>query len=111
MTTLGRGAAGEVVLCGMRRSVTGNDNDHAPNAGVRAPLQAWSLNIQLQLDGNSLTWLAYPGLFAGGGLDVMTDALLRALPAPPQHGHALDFGCGSGVIAAALVRRMPSLRV
>eukprot|EP00747_Dinoflagellata_sp_TGD_P075910 gnl/TRDRNA2_/TRDRNA2_158931_c4_seq1.p1 gnl/TRDRNA2_/TRDRNA2_158931_c4~~gnl/TRDRNA2_/TRDRNA2_158931_c4_seq1.p1 ORF type:complete len:326 (-),score=48.12 gnl/TRDRNA2_/TRDRNA2_158931_c4_seq1:79-936(-) len=41
----------------------------------------------------------------------MTDALLHALPAPPPHCRALDFACGSGVIAAALARRAPTLRL
>ena len=50
-------------------------------------------------------WVTYPGLFAGGGLDVMTAALLRALPTPPVKGAILDACCGSGVIAAALRAR------
>ena len=49
--------------------------------------------------------MTYPGLFAGGGLDVMTAALLRALPTPPVKGAMLDACCGSGVIAAALHAR------
>ena len=49
----------------------------------------------------------YPGLFAAGGLDVMTAALLRALPPPPRGANVLDFCCGSGAIAAALGAREP----
>ena len=41
----------------------------------------------------------------------MTDTLLRALPLPPPCGRVLDFGCGSGVISAALARGTPSLRL
>jgi 16S rRNA (guanine1207-N2)-methyltransferase len=46
-----------------------------------------------------------PGLFAGGQLDVMTAFLLRRLPVPPAGTRLLDFACGSGSIAAALVAR------
>lgn len=51
----------------------------------------------------SLNWSTYPGLFAGGGVDVMTTALLNALPTPPTKGRILDACCGSGTIAAALL--------
>lgn len=49
-----------------------------------------------------LPWETYPGLFAGGGLDVMTTALLSTLPTPPAGARVLDACCGSGTIAAAL---------
>eukprot|EP00747_Dinoflagellata_sp_TGD_P199023 gnl/TRDRNA2_/TRDRNA2_72167_c0_seq2.p1 gnl/TRDRNA2_/TRDRNA2_72167_c0~~gnl/TRDRNA2_/TRDRNA2_72167_c0_seq2.p1 ORF type:complete len:105 (-),score=16.30 gnl/TRDRNA2_/TRDRNA2_72167_c0_seq2:1-282(-) len=41
----------------------------------------------------------------------MTAALLRTLPDPPPHGRVLDFACGSGIIAAALIRRKPSIHL
>ena len=56
-------------------------------------------------------WLSYPGLFARGGLDVMTERLLGALPPSAKHARVLDFACGSGVIGAALLAREPSLRL
>ena len=61
-------------------------------------------------------WLVAPGLFAGGGVDVMTAYLLATLaaatPAPFADGaRVLDFCCGSGVIAATLLARAPRLRV
>jgi len=56
-----------------------------------------------------MPWLPYPGCFAGGCLNVITEALLHALPAPPSHSRVLDFGCGTGVIATALERRTQSL--
>jgi len=64
--------------------------------------------------GERLPWVTYPGLFASGGLDVMTAALLEALPdLPPTRGldcrersfRVLDACCGSGAIAAALRHR------
>ena len=63
-------------------------------------------------------WSVYPGLFAGGGLDVMTAALLRAMPdrfpVPEKKSESetpfavLDYCAGSGVLAAAVRRRVPS---
>jgi len=65
-----------------------------------------------------LAWRTYPGLFARGGLDVMTAALLNALPPPPakddsnsKRPRLLDFACGSGTIGAALLRASPSAEV
>ena len=56
-------------------------------------------------------WTTLPGLFAGGGVDVMTSMLLGALPPPPKKAKVLDFCCGSGVIGAVLRARQPSLRL
>ena len=65
-------------------------------AGGRGSLAAWRTEGRLQLPTaaavasssaqHSVPWVTYPGLFAGGGLDVMTSALLRALPSPPAEG-------------------------
>lgn len=88
-------------------------------------LAAFEKRSELSLPGAAapVDWRAYPGLFSGGGLDVMTKALLQALlPAIcPRNGHGsagvrsrgriLDFCCGSGVIGAALAHAMPELRI
>lgn len=53
----------------------------------------------------SLPWTSYPGLFAGGGLDVMTSLLLRRLlPTLDRKAKlkALDYCSGNGVVAAAI---------
>ena len=50
--------------------------------------------------GQGQPWRTYPGLFAGGGLDVMTTALLRALPAPPVGGAVLDAAVADSVASA-----------
>jgi 16S rRNA (guanine1207-N2)-methyltransferase len=60
-------------------------------------------------------WRTYPGLFARGGLDVMTAALLASLPLPParsgrrgrKRARLLDFACGSGAVGASLQQRAP----
>jgi 16S rRNA G1207 methylase RsmC len=93
--------------------------------GVEAAvtLDAFEKRSELYLPGAMapVDWRAYPGLFAGGGLDVMTKVLLQALlPALcPSDGNAgvrsrgrvLDFCCGSGAIAAVLAHAMPNLRI
>jgi hypothetical protein len=58
-------------------------------------------------------WCTYPGLFAGGGLDVMTAAMLSTpgFSSPPKSGRVLDFASGSGCIAAALRIADPGLCV
>jgi len=57
------------------------------------------------------SWVTYPGLFAGGGVDVMSAALLRHLPMLPERARVLDFAAGSGYIAHGLLARQPSLRL
>lgn len=59
-----------------------------------------------------LTIAAYGGAFAGTKLDIGTRALLKVLPkAAPSAGSAIDLGCGTGVLAAALAVARPEIRV
>lgn len=58
-----------------------------------------------------LTVVAYAGVFAGAGIDLGTRALLEALVVPAEATLAADLGCGTGVLASALVRRSARLRV
>lgn len=53
---------------------------------------------------------AFGGVFAGASIDIGTRLLLAHLP-EPRDGEAIDFACGTGVVAAALATRHPSLRV
>ena len=90
----------------------------AKKAASRASLHDWRETAALRFPAVTFhaatevaAWVRYPGLFAGGGLDVMTAALCRALPAPPPRARVLDFASGSGALAAALLARAPTLRV
>merc|ERR1712194_633144 len=65
--------------------------------------------LKLTLEGQKVRWIVFPGLFAGGGMDVMTTALLEALPPPPARARVLDFCCGSGTIGAVLRLRTPDI--
>ena len=100
---------GGALLLSARRG----DAGAAAARGARGALEGWLTRSSLTLPrvGESaggeggdaaLDWVTYPGLFAGGGVDVMTSALLAALPPPPAGSRVLDACCGSGVIAAAL---------
>ncbi|WP_409333200.1 class I SAM-dependent methyltransferase [Trujillonella humicola] len=63
-------------------------------------------------DATGLTVCASGAAFAGPRVDDGTRALLRALPdMAPDAGTALDLGCGTGVLAAALASARPQLSV
>ncbi|MYG80753.1 MAG: methyltransferase, partial [Gemmatimonadetes bacterium] len=47
----------------------------------------------------------YPGVFACGRLDTATALLIDCFPALPTGTRLLDFGAGTGIIAAALLER------
>ena len=52
---------------------------------------------------------AFGGVFAGASIDIGTRLLLAHLPDPVDG--AIDFACGTGVVAAAWTLRHPSVRV
>jgi 16S rRNA (guanine1207-N2)-methyltransferase len=59
-----------------------------------------------------LTVCAHGAAFAGPKIDLGTRALLRSLSRMSPHARtALDLGCGTGVLAAALARARPELAV
>ena len=87
-------------------------------------LNAWALDLPAQFVGSAneepALWRTYPGLFAKGGVDIMTRFLLCSLPLPAEDGklasvpsprRVLDFACGSGTIAAWLVINYPQTEV
>jgi 16S rRNA (guanine1207-N2)-methyltransferase len=62
-------------------------------------------------DDLDLTVCASGAAFAGSRIDIGTRALLRSLDRMATAGTALDLGCGTGVLAAALARSRPALAV
>jgi 16S rRNA (guanine1207-N2)-methyltransferase len=62
-------------------------------------------------EATGLTVCAHGAAFAGTRVDDGTRALLRALPQAADAGTALDLGCGTGVLAAALATARPELVV
>jgi 16S rRNA (guanine1207-N2)-methyltransferase len=67
---------------------------------------AWLQRQQLARAAD-LDILSLPGVFSHGRLDVGTALLLEHLDGLPE-GAVLDFGCGAGVVGAALARRYPA---
>jgi 16S rRNA (guanine1207-N2)-methyltransferase len=61
--------------------------------------------------GLGLTVYARGAVFAGTGLDIGTRFLLEFLPDMPQVRHAVDLGCGTGILAAMYARANPGARV
>jgi len=58
-----------------------------------------------------LTVCARGAVFAGTGLDIGTRFLLEFLPQMPPARHAIDLGCGTGILAAMYARGNPGSRV
>ena len=74
--------------------------DHV--SGLRATLSEWREEISIALAGEARRWVVYPGVFSAAGLDEGTRAMLTALPTLGAGARVLDYGCGTGVIAAAM---------
>jgi 16S rRNA (guanine1207-N2)-methyltransferase len=80
-------------------------------SGLRGALAAWRAVSRLEIAGRSYDWISYPGCFAGGRVDEGTALLVSALPPLTGGARVLDYGCGTGVIAAALLARQPDIKI
>lgn len=81
--------------------------EHAPAA---RPLESLAERFTLELDDGPLQVVSLPGVFSHGRLDRGTALLLKHLDALPV-GAVLDFGCGAGILGAAVKRRYPQSKV
>ncbi|MFM2483092.1 methyltransferase [Celerinatantimonas sp. YJH-8] len=63
----------------------------------------WQTQYLLSLPQGELQVSSMPGVFNHGKLDAGTALLLEHLP--PLMGKGLDFGCGAGIIGAALAKQ------
>jgi 16S rRNA (guanine1207-N2)-methyltransferase len=70
------------------------------------PFPVTEVNAEL-----GLTVCARGAVFAGTGLDIGTRFLLDFLPKMPHAAHAVDLGCGTGILAAMYARANPGARV
>ncbi|WPP00693.1 class I SAM-dependent methyltransferase [Pseudomonas sp. HR96] len=69
-------------------------------------LQSLAQHYELPVGDAPLKVVTLPGVFSHGRLDRGTALLLEHLAGLTQ-GHVLDFGCGAGVLGAAIKRRYP----
>jgi 16S rRNA (guanine1207-N2)-methyltransferase len=75
---------------------------------LNAHITDWKL--PLGASGSMLTIRSLPGVFAHGHLDPGSAMLLDALGASRPGKRVLDFGCGCGLLSAALLHREPGLK-
>lgn len=71
-----------------------------------APFPVTAVNSAL-----GLSVCARGAVFAGTDLDIGTRFLLEFLPQMPDAAHAVDLGCGTGILAAMYARSRPGSRV
>ena len=80
-------------------------------AARRAPpprpdgLSSWKIRAPVDWGTGPRDWTFYPGVFACGRLDPATALLIDCLPCLPAGARLLDFGAGTGIIAAAALER------
>ncbi len=79
--------------------------------GLRAKQADWEKHSSWELQGERLSFISYPGMFAHGQADPGTRLLLEHLPACVQGARVLDMGCGTGVLARAIQQRTPSVSI
>ncbi|MCY1393372.1 Ribosomal RNA small subunit methyltransferase C [compost metagenome] len=77
---------------------------------VAVELESLAERYSLPLAEGPLEIVSLPGVFSHGRLDRGTALLLEHLEQLPA-GHVLDFGCGAGVLGAAIKRRYPQSRL
>jgi 16S rRNA (guanine1207-N2)-methyltransferase len=90
------------VLAAQRRNAMG---------ALRGALEAWRTVSRIEIAGAERDWVSYPGCFAAGRLDDGTALLLSALSRVGAGTRMLDYGCGTGVIAAAVLALQPEARI
>ena len=79
--------------------------------GLRAGIDDWKKSTTITIGGIERAWISYPGVFAKGGLDDGTRLLVAELANQPTPDSVLDYGCGTGVIAAHVRTQFPSTRI
>ncbi len=90
---------------GRCRLLGGFRRESLPEKGGR--LLDWRATGPMEVGGEVAEWVSYPGVFAHGRLDPGTRLLLSALPRVSPGERVLDYGCGSGVVGAAVGCRAP----
>lgn len=68
-------------------------------------LESWEVLAPVDWGAGPRDWVFHPGVFACGRLDPATALLIGCLPALRKGVRVLDFGAGTGIIAAAIRER------
>ncbi len=68
-------------------------------------LDSWQTDVPIDWGAGVRDWTFYPGVFAHGRLDPATALLIDRLPRVPAGARILDFGAGTGLLAAAALAR------
>jgi len=68
-------------------------------------LDGWQTRAPIDWGTGPRDWTFYPGVFAHGRLDSATALLIETLPPVPTGARVLDFGAGTGPLAAAALER------
>ncbi len=68
-------------------------------------LDNWEVRAPVDWGTGERRWTFYPGVFACGRLDPATALLIDRLPTLPAGARVLDFGAGTGPVAAAALER------
>jgi 16S rRNA (guanine1207-N2)-methyltransferase len=76
---------------------------------LRGALAAWRSVKRLEIGGSMRDWVSYPGVFAADRIDEGTGLLVGALPPLGEAARVLDYGCGSGMIAASAIAGAPGI--
>ena len=69
-------------------------------------LESLAQHYEVEMDDGPLKVVSLPGVFSHGRLDRGSALLLQNIDKLPS-GNLLDFGCGAGVLGAAVKRRYP----
>lgn len=81
--------------------------EHPPQA---VELEQLAKHFDIETPNGPLKIVSLPGVFSHGRLDRGTALLLEHIGKLPP-GHLLDFGCGAGVLGAAIKRCHPDVQV
>jgi 16S rRNA (guanine1207-N2)-methyltransferase len=92
------------------RLVCASERGPRPGLKMKGSLSDWAERIEVK-DRQVLAPLTYPGIFAHGRIDPGTQCLLANLPEPRDTAAVLDYGCGNGILSAALLARQPGLKI
>jgi 16S rRNA (guanine1207-N2)-methyltransferase len=93
-----------LIVASGAKPAPGEAGAHSPGPAVGRPAVEHLAELDLDV-------AAYGAVFAGTKLDIGTRFLLTFLPEMPAARHAVDLGCGTGILAAMYARQNPAAHV